>query len=218
MAHRGLCVYCGDVRLSCITHAPWPAGCWRPVFSCCSRACKEPTTIERIQEDGVLRVVTRNSPTTYFQDRTGEAGFEYELARRLADRLGRAPADGNRRAPRRSLSTPAATQWPCPRRRWPDPQRQSPPAGCSTATATCPAAPRWSIAMAARARLNPANCSASTSWSSRAAVMPRPSGACRRNCQNCAGKSPMRWRWSICCACSTKARSTSPWSTPTNSP
>lgn len=51
-------------------------------------ACKEPTTIERIQEDGVLRVVTRNSPTTYFQDRTGEAGFEYELARRLADRLG----------------------------------------------------------------------------------------------------------------------------------
>lgn len=51
-------------------------------------ACKEPSTLERIQEDGVLRVVTRNSPTTYYQDRNGEAGFEYELARRLADRLG----------------------------------------------------------------------------------------------------------------------------------
>ena len=51
-------------------------------------ACNEPNTLERIQEDGVLRVVTRNSPTTYFQDRNGEAGFEYELARKFAERLG----------------------------------------------------------------------------------------------------------------------------------
>lgn len=51
-------------------------------------ACKEPNTLERIQEEGVLRVVTRNSPTTYFQDRSGEAGFEYDLAHKLAERLG----------------------------------------------------------------------------------------------------------------------------------
>ncbi len=30
-------------------------------------ACVEkPTTLERVKEDGVLRVITRNSPATYF--------------------------------------------------------------------------------------------------------------------------------------------------------
>jgi membrane-bound lytic murein transglycosylase F len=48
----------------------------------------QPSTLERVQEDGVLRVITRNSPTTYFQDRAGETGFEYELAKRFADNLG----------------------------------------------------------------------------------------------------------------------------------
>lgn len=52
-------------------------------------ACVEkPSTLERIKEDGVLRVVTRNSPATYFQDRNGETGFEYELVKRFADELG----------------------------------------------------------------------------------------------------------------------------------
>ena len=50
--------------------------------------CKQPSTLERIQEEGVLRVVTRNSPATYFQDRNGETGFEYELVKRFADDLG----------------------------------------------------------------------------------------------------------------------------------
>ncbi len=35
-----------------------------------------------------MRVVTRNSPATYFQDRNGETGFEYELVKRFADELG----------------------------------------------------------------------------------------------------------------------------------
>jgi membrane-bound lytic murein transglycosylase MltF len=48
----------------------------------------KPSTLERIKEDGVLRVVTRNSPATYFQDRNGETGFEYELVKRFADDLG----------------------------------------------------------------------------------------------------------------------------------
>ena len=49
---------------------------------------EEPSTLERIQAEGVLRVITRNSPATYFQDRNGETGFEYELVKRFADDLG----------------------------------------------------------------------------------------------------------------------------------
>lgn len=49
---------------------------------------KPPTTLERIQEQGVLHVITRNSPATYFQDRNGNTGFEYELVKRFANQLG----------------------------------------------------------------------------------------------------------------------------------
>ena len=52
-------------------------------------ACGEqPTALERVREEGVLRVITRNSPTTYYQDRNGETGFEYDLAERFAKSLG----------------------------------------------------------------------------------------------------------------------------------
>ena len=52
-------------------------------------SCAEkPSELERIKEEGVLRVITRNSPSTYFQDRNGEAGFEYELVKRFASTLG----------------------------------------------------------------------------------------------------------------------------------
>ena len=57
------------------------------LLSGCSEPPK-PTTLERVQKEGVLRVVTRNSPATYFQDRNGETGFEYELVKRFADELG----------------------------------------------------------------------------------------------------------------------------------
>lgn len=49
---------------------------------------KPPTTLERIQEQGILHVITRNSPSTYFQDRNGETGFEYELIKHFAEQLG----------------------------------------------------------------------------------------------------------------------------------
>jgi membrane-bound lytic murein transglycosylase F len=48
----------------------------------------QPTTLERVKAAGELRVVTRNSPATYFQDRNGETGFEYELVKRFAENLG----------------------------------------------------------------------------------------------------------------------------------
>lgn len=49
---------------------------------------KPPTTLERIQEQGTLHVITRNSPSTYFRDRNGDTGFEYELVRHFAKQLG----------------------------------------------------------------------------------------------------------------------------------
>src|SRR5690606_31447867 len=48
----------------------------------------QPPALERVKGEGVLRVITRNSPSTYFQDRNGGSGFEYELLERFADDLG----------------------------------------------------------------------------------------------------------------------------------
>jgi membrane-bound lytic murein transglycosylase F len=47
------------------------------------------TQVEAIQKTGELRVATRNTPTTYYQDNNGKAaGFEYELLKSFADYLG----------------------------------------------------------------------------------------------------------------------------------
>ena len=43
-----------------------------------------PTQLEMVKMTGSLYVVTRNSPVTYFEDRTGKTGFEYELAKEFA--------------------------------------------------------------------------------------------------------------------------------------
>ena len=53
-------------------------------LSGCAEEQKPPSALERVQTEGVLRVITRNSPATYFQDRNGETGFEYELVKRFA--------------------------------------------------------------------------------------------------------------------------------------
>lgn len=44
--------------------------------------------LQRIKQAGVLRVVTRMGPTTYYEGAAGMAGLEYELAKRFADGLG----------------------------------------------------------------------------------------------------------------------------------
>ncbi|GGK74132.1 membrane-bound lytic murein transglycosylase MltF [Amphritea balenae] len=47
------------------------------------------TQLDAIQKTGVLRVVTRNTPTTYYLDNNGRpTGFEYELAKAFSDYLG----------------------------------------------------------------------------------------------------------------------------------
>src|SRR5690625_2058106 len=47
-----------------------------------------PTTLERIQRQGELVVVTRIAPATFFQTQDGPSGIEYELARQFAEELG----------------------------------------------------------------------------------------------------------------------------------
>ena len=53
-----------------------------------SQGCSRPGSLEQIQADGKLVVVTRNSPTTYYQDKEGASGFEYALVELLAEELG----------------------------------------------------------------------------------------------------------------------------------
>lgn len=52
-------------------------------------ACSIPKPlVERIKEEGVLLVITRNSPTTYYEDNEGLKGLEYELVEMFAGELG----------------------------------------------------------------------------------------------------------------------------------
>lgn len=44
--------------------------------------------LEQIKDDGQLIVITRNSPTTYYEGPDGPAGLEYELVKMFADELG----------------------------------------------------------------------------------------------------------------------------------
>lgn len=46
------------------------------------------TVLETIERDKVLRIITFVGPTTYFEDAKGQNGFEYFLARALAESLG----------------------------------------------------------------------------------------------------------------------------------
>lgn len=48
--------------------------------------CSEPY-LERIKKEGKLVVVTRNAPTTYYVDRDGKTGFEYELVSAFAEHM-----------------------------------------------------------------------------------------------------------------------------------
>ncbi|HEX7031030.1 MAG TPA: membrane-bound lytic murein transglycosylase MltF [Gammaproteobacteria bacterium] len=48
----------------------------------------EPSLLEQIQQRGELRVVTRNSPSTFYLGADGYAGFEYDLASLFAAKLG----------------------------------------------------------------------------------------------------------------------------------
>ena len=51
-------------------------------------ACGTDDTLERALDRGYLVVVTRNGPATYYQDKSGPAGFEYALSEMFAQELG----------------------------------------------------------------------------------------------------------------------------------
>ena len=48
----------------------------------------QPTQLELVLMRGEIVMVTRNSPTTFYEDRTGSTGYELELAQAFADHLG----------------------------------------------------------------------------------------------------------------------------------
>ena len=51
-------------------------------------ACTQPDTLDRIQQEQVLHVVTHPASTVYYEENGEAAGFEYSLAKRFADYLG----------------------------------------------------------------------------------------------------------------------------------
>ncbi len=54
----------------------------------CAGCTTPKSQLQTIKDRGVLRVVTRNGPTTYYTDRDGPTGFEYQMVKRFAEQLG----------------------------------------------------------------------------------------------------------------------------------
>ena len=50
--------------------------------------CSRPSTLQEIRNEGVLHVIVREAPSLYYQQRGAPTGYDYQLARHLADRLG----------------------------------------------------------------------------------------------------------------------------------
>jgi membrane-bound lytic murein transglycosylase F len=48
----------------------------------------KPSILKQVLSSGELVVISRNSPTTYYEGVNGPTGFEYELAKKFADSLG----------------------------------------------------------------------------------------------------------------------------------
>ena len=69
-------------------------GCWLAATAlsialvALSQGCSRQDSLDHILSAGELRVVSRNGPTTYYKDKNGPTGFEYHLARLLAEDLG----------------------------------------------------------------------------------------------------------------------------------
>jgi membrane-bound lytic murein transglycosylase F len=58
------------------------------IASTCLVACGGGDQLSKIEERGVLRLVTRNGPNTYYVDKGEAAGFEYQLVSQFAEELG----------------------------------------------------------------------------------------------------------------------------------
>ena len=51
-------------------------------------ACDDSRSLGDVKNLGSITVITRNGPTTYYENKDGPTGFEYELAKLFADHLG----------------------------------------------------------------------------------------------------------------------------------
>lgn len=73
--------------LTAIKYAPHKA-----LISLCAAlvvaGCSQPSTLQEIRDEGVLHVITRQSPSIYIEGQDGPSGYDYELAKLLADELG----------------------------------------------------------------------------------------------------------------------------------
>ena len=49
---------------------------------------KQPSKLEQVMRKGKITVVTRNSPTTFYESANGYAGIEYEMVSQFAEFLG----------------------------------------------------------------------------------------------------------------------------------
>ena len=58
------------------------------LLSACKKEEKRPSVLEEIKQQGVLKILTRNTPMTYYEGADGPAGMEYELATLFAEHLG----------------------------------------------------------------------------------------------------------------------------------
>jgi len=70
-----------STRATCLTLALLAAA------ACSDEAAKQATQLEAVKHRGELVVLTRNSPTTYYEGPDGPTGFEYDLAKAFANAL-----------------------------------------------------------------------------------------------------------------------------------
>jgi len=57
-------------------------------YFCLSTCSPRRSAMEQVRQLGTLRVAMTNSPTTYYVSGEGDTGYEYDLAKALAERLG----------------------------------------------------------------------------------------------------------------------------------
>lgn len=86
MKGKGLLRHIGAVLLRTLKYVVTAAALFAIVTPLVSS--RIPTTLERVQQAGELVIISRNGPTTYYEDAQGTTGFEYVLAKRFANFLG----------------------------------------------------------------------------------------------------------------------------------
>lgn len=59
-----------------------------PVALLLIAGCSQPSSLQKIRDEGVLHVITRTAPSIYVEAEDGPTGYDYELAKLFANELG----------------------------------------------------------------------------------------------------------------------------------